>query len=189
MTTLELGKWLRGVDKAGLLNLLWVPHYKHTPITVLVIKPLLCLVHDGCLWLEEPLPITNKLIHRITQLLYTGEHLAMMFGRKDGKQVLVEAMKEKLKLVEKPQVYSILSIYNPAVKVVMQILVGKVMRKCHIDEVPTLVITLVAQCVEGVHFNWVFYLCSEFLMNYNKAQELRKTFYYAWLLLSIVEVT
>ena len=38
MNALELQKWLKGVDKAGLLNLLWVSHYNRTPITVLVIK-------------------------------------------------------------------------------------------------------------------------------------------------------
>ena len=52
-----------GVDKAILLNLLWVPHYNHTPITILVIKQLLGLVHDGCLWLEEPIPITKDLFN------------------------------------------------------------------------------------------------------------------------------
>ncbi len=65
MTTLESRRWLRGVGKAGLLNLLWVPHYNRTPVTVLVIKQLLCLVHDGCMWLEEPITITYRLIHGI----------------------------------------------------------------------------------------------------------------------------
>ena len=37
MTSLELWKWLRGVEKVGLLNLLWVPHYNFTHVTVLVI--------------------------------------------------------------------------------------------------------------------------------------------------------
>lgn len=35
MTALELLRWLRGVDKAGLLNLLWVSHYNRTSVTVL----------------------------------------------------------------------------------------------------------------------------------------------------------
>ena len=63
---LEPHKWLRGVEKAGLLNLLWVPHYHCTPVTIFVIRQLLCLVHDGCLWLEESIPIIDYLIHRIT---------------------------------------------------------------------------------------------------------------------------
>lgn len=68
VTTMEPRMWVKGVDKAGLLNMLWVPHYNRTSITMMVIKKLLCLVHDGCLWPEEPIPITDMLIHRITQL-------------------------------------------------------------------------------------------------------------------------
>jgi len=60
------------------------------------------------------------------------------------------------------------------------------MRKCHADEVPAHVITLAAQCVEGIQFNWADYLRGEFLTNCHEAKELSKTFHYAWLLLSIV---
>ena len=42
-------KWLRSVEKAGLLHLQSIPHYHLAPITIFVIKKLLCLVHDGCL--------------------------------------------------------------------------------------------------------------------------------------------
>ncbi len=38
MTTLEPWRWLKGVEKAGFLNLLWVPQYNYTSVTVLVIK-------------------------------------------------------------------------------------------------------------------------------------------------------
>ena len=38
VTELELRKWLCGVEKAGLLNLLWVSHFHHTPITIFVIR-------------------------------------------------------------------------------------------------------------------------------------------------------
>ena len=93
MITLEQRRWLRGVDKAGFLNLLWVLHYNRTPVTLLVIKQLLCLVYDGFLWLEELIPITSRLIHSIMQLPYIGENLTMIFGRKGGVQVLAESMK------------------------------------------------------------------------------------------------
>ena len=88
MTALEPRKWLRGVEKVGLLNLLWVSHYNRTPMTILVINQLLCLVHDGCLWLEELITITDMFIHCITCLLYTCENLAMIFGGKGGELVL-----------------------------------------------------------------------------------------------------
>ena len=64
--TLELRKWLRGVEKAELLHLRWTRHFHHAPITIFVIRQLLCLVHDEYLWLEEPIPIMAALIHWIS---------------------------------------------------------------------------------------------------------------------------
>lgn len=143
---MELRKWLKGVDKIGVLNLLWVPHYNHAPIMMIVIKKQLCLVHDGCLWIEEMIPITKMMIHRIMRLPHSGENPAMEFGKKASEHVVVEAMKEKFKIVKKPHGYTITIICDLAVKVVTQILVGKVMRKFRADEVLTPVIALVAQC-------------------------------------------
>jgi len=92
----------------------------------------------------------------------------MSLRRKDREHALAEAMKEKFKLVKKSIGYAITSIYHPAVKVVTQILVRKVMRKCHADEVSAILIALAIQCTKGVQFNWVRYLCGEFLMNYRE---------------------
>lgn len=55
---------------------------------------------------------------------------------------IAEAMKKKFKLENKKRGYAISSINNAAVKVTMQILAGKVMRKCRTNEVPTLVVAL-----------------------------------------------
>ena len=49
-----------------------------------------------------------------------------------------------------------------------QIVEGKVMWKWRVDEVHALVVALTAQCAEGVQFNWVNYLCSEFLANFTR---------------------
>lgn len=80
-TALESSKWMKGMDKAGLLNLLWVPHYNCAPITMIVIKQLLFLVHEGCLWLEEPIPITDMLIHRVTRLSHSSDCIKKADGR------------------------------------------------------------------------------------------------------------
>jgi len=84
MNVMELWRWLKGVEKEGFLNLLWVPHYNHTPVTNLVIKQLLWFIHDGCLWVEETIHIIDMLIHQIMHLPYTGENPAMIFGGKGG---------------------------------------------------------------------------------------------------------
>lgn len=153
VTTLELLESLHGVNKVGLLNLLWVPHYHHTPINLTVIKQLLCLVHDGCFWLIEPIPIIDMLIHRITLLPHSGLNLAKSFGGKMGECDLAEKMKDKFKLVKKARRHSISSIIHPKVKVATQILAGKVMSKCHPNEVSAPVVLLAAQCVGGIQFN------------------------------------
>jgi len=56
---------------------------------------------------------------------------------------IVEAMKKKYKLAKKKRGYAISNIIDKAIKVETQILVGKVMRKCRADEVPTVVVALV----------------------------------------------
>jgi len=116
-------------------------------------------------------------IHRITLLPHSGLNLAKEFGGNTGEHDLVEVMKDKFKLVKKSCGYSISSIMDPAMKVVTKILARKVMRKCRVDEVPVPVVSLAAQCVEGLQVNWAHYLCSELLSDYREAQDPNKTFH------------
>ena len=50
-----------------------------------------------------------------------------------------------------------------------QLLVNKLMRKCHVDGVPASIITLAEQCPEGVQLNWAQFLYDKFLTNYREA--------------------
>ena len=63
---------------------------------------------------------------------------------------IAKAMKKKYKLEKKKRGYTISSIKEKVVHMATQILVGKVMRKCCTDEVPTLVVALAEQCMEGI---------------------------------------
>ncbi len=87
---LEPCKWLRGVEKLGLLNLLWMSHYHHAPMTIFFIRQLLCLVHDGYLWLEDPIPITIDLIHHISRLPYKGKDLARIVNSPTLTEKIIE---------------------------------------------------------------------------------------------------
>lgn len=78
-----------------------MPHYHRAPVTIFVIKQLLYLMHDGCLWLEEPIPITNHLIHRITWLPCLGEDPVNISEGKSHDLAIAEAMKNKFKLENK----------------------------------------------------------------------------------------
>ncbi len=90
-------------------------------------------------------------------------------AEKSSNIALAEAMKAKYKLEKKKRGYSITSIKEKGVRVATQLLAGKVMRKCHADEVLVLVVALVEQCAEGVQFNWAEFLCKEVLINRHEA--------------------
>jgi len=99
-------------------------------------------VHDGYLWLEEPIPITTNLIHHISWLPYKGKDPTTIAEGKGSDLSLAEAMKTKYKLEKKNRGYAISSIKDKGVRVATQLLDRKVMRKCHADEVPMLVVAL-----------------------------------------------
>lgn len=82
VTKLELVKWVHRVQLAGLLHMLFLPHFHRSNISTQCVRQLLNLVHDGCLWLGEPIPITDMLIHIITKLPYKGADPAKEFVRK-----------------------------------------------------------------------------------------------------------
>lgn len=71
-------------------------------------------MHDGYLWLKEPIPITTELIHRISWLPCTGRDPAEIAG-KSGDLALVEAIKKKYKLEKKQRGYIISNIQDKGV--------------------------------------------------------------------------
>lgn len=85
------------MEKARLLNLRWIPHYHRTTLTICVIRQLLCLVHDGFLWLEDPIPITANIVHQITHLPVKGNDPTNIAGKSSDARH-IETMKAKYKL-------------------------------------------------------------------------------------------
>ena len=67
--------WVMGLAGVVILKLLCLPHFGRYNITNLIIRQLLALVHDGCLWLQGCIPIDSALIHRITGLPMHGPNL------------------------------------------------------------------------------------------------------------------
>lgn len=165
---METKEWVCAVYKSVFLNLLFVSHYHHTHINTICVHHLLTLVHDGCLWLGESIHIMKILIHKITQLTYKGKNPAKEFGGKTREKDLGERMKRAYGLLKKSQGYSILSITGHIIQFATQILAARVTIKCHADEVSTSVVFLTTQCTKYVQFNWVRYLCEEFLANYEE---------------------
>lgn len=188
VTALQPKEWLRKVEKVGLLCLLSIPHFLWPPITMLVIRNFLCLVHEDILWIGKPVSITTELVHRILQLPCEGRDPREIVDR-SGDVTMIDNLKKKYKLKKGQRGYAIDGISYSIVHITTQLLAGKVMRKCHGSKVPAVVIALVEECAAGEWFNWSQFLFEAFLINYGEVQEEGKTFHYAWMLLSIILVT
>jgi len=98
---LEPLKWVYGVEQAELLNMLLVPHYHRSAFNTVCVHQLLVLVHDGCLWLGQPIPITDMFIDKITNFPHKGANLAKEFGGKMGEKELDDKMKKEYGIVKK----------------------------------------------------------------------------------------
>ncbi len=92
----------------------------------------------------------DHLIHRITRLSCKGEDPVDLSERKSSDLAIMEAMKKKYKYEKKKRGYVISNINKKAVRVRSRESAGKVMRKCHTNEVSTSVVALAEQCTEGV---------------------------------------
>ena len=86
-------------------------------------------------------------------------------------------MKDKYGLEKKTRGYDIPLIEDQLVKFSTRELDSKLMRKCHLNYVRTVVIELVHQCVESVQINLATFLLNEFLSNYCDTQEKVSPFY------------
>lgn len=100
VTILEPMKWVHDVEQSRLLNLFLVPHYHYTPINTVYVHQVLMLVHDWCLWLREPIPIIDTLIHRITKLPYKGANASKELGVKTGDKELADKMKKEFGMIK-----------------------------------------------------------------------------------------
>jgi hypothetical protein len=64
-------------------------------------------------------------------------------------------------------------------------LTRKLLRKCKKDQVPTWVIVVAEQCVEGTTMSRDTLLLNPFLLDYTKYQDKGMDFHYSWLLILI----
>ena len=162
-------KRVAGVEKAGLLNMLYVLHFSRTTINTVCVQQLLTLVHDGCLWLGGPILIDDMLIQRITTLPYRGVSPEDDFLGNSLEKMLVDQMKSDFQLIKRSRAYAISLMRDEVVWFATQILVGKIMRKCHEYELSALVISLAMKCSKGVQFNRAYYIFQEFLEYFREA--------------------
>lgn len=103
--------------------------------------------------MEELIPITADLVHRITHFLGKGND-PRNIARMNSDVGIAEIMKAKYKLEKQKQGYVIASIKYQGVRIATQLLARKLMRKFNADEVLAPIIVRAERCTEGVQFNW-----------------------------------
>jgi hypothetical protein len=91
---LEMQEWETRLNKEGILNLLEIPHFRHSLEINACVKVVLSCIHGWTLWLDPPMSIDIELIVWITRLPKSREDLTILFN-KIGERSLSEAMKEK----------------------------------------------------------------------------------------------
>jgi hypothetical protein len=141
----------------------------------------------GTLWLDPPVSIDTALIARITGLPKVGEDLTILFN-KVGERPLSELVKEKFETFRGKRDIDVKRINDKNVRFSTQVLVKKLLQKCHKDEVPTAFIATTEKCMEGVHMNSATFVDNQFLQDFPKVQEKGNEFHYAWLFILIVLV-
>jgi len=112
---LESMRWVARIRDVGLLNMLWVSYFNHTNLNTIFVHQQLTLVCDWCLWLGEPIPITDMLIYHIMLLPSQRVDPMEAFVGNSQEKKLVDQMKRKFGLVKKSGGYSIHSISNGVV--------------------------------------------------------------------------
>ena len=137
MTLLEVRQWAAGLDTAGLLKMLDIPHFgRRTQVTIMV-KQLLALVHDGHLWIgDQQIPINAELIHKITGLSIAGPDPSTEFLSKHEDTKLAQSMKDRFGLTKGKRGYHTSTIEDKNIRFAAELLACKLLRKCRPSEVP-----------------------------------------------------
>ena len=97
-------------------------------------------------------------------------------------------MKGRFGLMKGKRGYQTSRLQHQNIHFTVELLACKLMRKCRLNEVPTPIVSIVANCAEGYSYNWAAYIAKEFLEDVRDAQEKGRPFHYSWLLVLITLV-
>ena len=78
-----------GLDKSGILSMMYMPHFSHTVEVDRCMKKLLVCFHGGCLWLDNHIFVDIDLIVSITELSKEGVDPVPFFAIKEQDTILV----------------------------------------------------------------------------------------------------
>ena len=118
-----------------------------------------------------------------------SDHLgAHFFGKKLDRKLATKLTRE-LKLTKGTRPYDFADIEDHALRFTIQLLVGRVLKKCQPSEVPTGAIDLVVHAKECKQYKWCLYLLNQFMDDCKDAQESNQLFHCSWLIILMVFVS
>ena len=118
-----------------------------------MVKVLLSSVHGGHLWSDRKVDITIDLIHRITGLSKNGADPTVHFMGKDQDKKLVGQLIKKYNLMRGGRAYDATRIEDKPLWFTVQLLAGRVLRKCRPNQVLGPMIELADTARDGVQYN------------------------------------
>jgi hypothetical protein len=135
--TLESKEWVTGLQRAGILNLLEIPHFGRITEINACVKLFLICVHGGFLWMDRVMLRDTQFIVRITRLPTQGEDPLSLFTDNSNEKALLETIKEKHGTHRGARDLDVASITEDTVSFSKKVLAYALLIKCHKYQVPT----------------------------------------------------
>lgn len=135
------------------MNLFKILHFGKSPELNAVVKVLLLCVHEGYLWLDRKIDLNVDVIHRITGLSKVDGDPGVHFIGKNLDQKLATKIMKEHNVTKGTRAYDSADIQDQSLRFIVQLLVGRVLRKCRPNEVLAGEIDLTTQVKEGTQYN------------------------------------
>lgn len=103
-------EWIERLAPSGLLNLLWIPHFRQSPELNAMIKVLLSCMHNGYFWLDKKIDMNVDAIHLITNLSKVGTNPSMHFIGKNLDRKLATKLTKEFNLSKGTRSYDVTDI-------------------------------------------------------------------------------
>ena len=121
---LALQEWIKKLAPLGLLNLLRIPNFGQSPELNAVVKVLLSYVHNGYLWLDQPIDLNVDVIHRMTGLSKVGADPSTHFVGKNLDMKQAAKLTEEFNLSKGTRAYDSVDIQVQSLIFTVQLLAG-----------------------------------------------------------------
>ena len=108
-----------------------MPHFGHYNVTYRLTRKLLALIRDGCLWIEDRIPIDAALMHQITSLPMSGPNPLEHMGKKyEGETA--EFVRQNYHVDNNTLGFIIKTISDQGTQLGTMLLACKMMRNCQV---------------------------------------------------------